>query len=144
MIVLSSVVLPVPLRPRTASDSPSLRLRSILEMTRASPEPPETCRNARILCIEALAEIDLPHPWVGGYLLHAAFGQQRAVHENRDATGEAEHQVHVMLDEQQRDLKRKRRHSGEALVTFGLGHAGRRFIEQEDARSARECQRDLE
>ena len=57
---------------------------------------------------------------------------------------EAEHQVHVVLDEQHGDVLGQRRHRGEDFVAVFFGHAGGGLVEQQHARPARQRERDLE
>ena len=54
--------------------------------------------------VTRLAEIDLAHARVGGDLLRRAFEQNAPADHHDDAAGEAEHEVHVVLDEQHRDV----------------------------------------
>ena len=57
------------------------------------------------------AEIDLAHARVGRDLLRRALDQNLAPHHDDDARGEAEHDVHVVLDEQHGDVLRQARRS---------------------------------
>src|ERR1700738_3225632 len=143
-IVLRRVVLPVPLRPSTASDSPSTRRRSMWEMMTASPYPADTSRSASSSRIEALPAVDGAHPRLRRDLLRGAFGEESAVHENRDATGEAEYQVHVVLDEQHGNFARKSGERGVQLVSLRLRHAGCRLGPKGGGRTGRKGGRDLQ
>src|SRR5229473_3218223 len=51
-----------------------------------------------------LPEIDLVHALVPGDLLRRPLDQHFALHQNGDALREAEHQIHVVLDDQDRDV----------------------------------------
>ena len=59
-------------------------------------------------------------------------------------SAKAEDEVHVVLDEQHRDVPRQGRHRGEQFVPFRLRHAGGRLVEQQHARAAGEGDGDLE
>ena len=57
---------------------------------------------------------------------------------------EAEHQVHVVLDQQHRDVGRQGGDGVEDVAPLGFGHAGRRLVEQQHLRRAGEGRGDLE
>jgi hypothetical protein len=62
------------------------------------------------------AEIDLAHTGVGRDLLRRALHQDAARDHDDDAGGEAEHEVHVVLDEQHRDVLGEAGDGGEQLA----------------------------
>ena len=58
--------------------------------------------------------------------------------------GEAEDHVHVVLDEQQRQIVGQAGHRLEDVAAFFLRHAGGRLVEQQHFRLGRERQRDFQ
>src|SRR3989442_7105606 len=130
MMVRSSVLLPTPLRPRmatlpfcgTASETPS--------STMASPYPARMSRSSSIF-----PEIHLAHARIEADLVGRAFDQDPPADHHDDAAGEAEHHVHVVLDEEHGELAREIRDHGEELGALALRHAGGRLIQQQHARA---------
>src|SRR5437764_14301647 len=97
---LTSVVLPMPLRPSSASACPCATPSEIRSSTTASPYPAVSASIARRSGIDRLlAEIDRLHARIARDLLRRALDEQFAVDQHRDAVGEREHDVHVVLDE---------------------------------------------
>ena len=142
--VLTSVVLPAPLRPSSASERPSARLRSRPEKTRASPYPAlKTSRRAAQPCA-SVSEIGFAHAGVGGDFGWRAFHQQAAGDQNGNARREAKHQIHVVLDQQDRHVGGQPGQRGEHLGPLADRHAGGRFVEKQRARAARQRQRDFQ
>ena len=62
--------------------------------------------------------------------------RHRAADQHRDALGEAEHEVHVVLDEQDRDVARQLRDDAEELGALAGGNAGGGLVEQQDRAAA--------
>src|SRR5882672_2559640 len=112
MIVASSVVLPTPLRPRTESDPRSGRAKPISSITTVSPYPARTSLRVSASAMTLLPEVDLVHALVAPDFIGRALDQHLALDEHGDAPREAEHQVHVVLDDEDRDLD-------EALLAVG-------------------------
>ena len=136
-----SVVLPTPLRPSTASASPSprrtpserrWRRHSRRRDSTGAAQPCGSRRDRRRARADRRDRLGL------------AFGQQGAVDQHRDALREAEHQVHVVLDQQHRHVGGQGRDGGEDVAPLGLRHAGRRLVEQQHPRRAGEGRGDLE
>src|SRR6185312_15853629 len=75
--------------------------------------------------IFAVAEIDFADLGMVGDFVGRALAQYLTRDQHRDALGEAEHHVHVVLDEQHRDVVGQRRESLENLGAFLLRHARR-------------------
>ena len=118
MMVATSVVLPMPLRPSTASAPPSASVkRDIGQHDRLAVAGGQSV-DAQELSHAGLAEIDLAHARIGGDLGGRAFDQHRAVHQHGDALGEAEHHVHVVLDQQHGHARAATRHGGEDVVAL--------------------------
>src|SRR5689334_10524219 len=103
-IELISVVLPVPLRPSSASTWPSASASDISGSTTASPYPARRPWMERRSGIGRLAEIDRPHLRIARDLVGRALGEQAAIDQHRDAVGEGEYEVHVVLDQEHRDV----------------------------------------
>src|SRR5258706_103572 len=113
MIARSVVVLPTPLRPSSAVDSPDLISR--LTPCRMCSLPIWTCTSRRlsmrrlldIVLVLRAAEIGLAHPLVGGDLLRAAGGENGALRHDGDVVGHSEHDLHVVLDDHDVDGARE-------------------------------------
>ena len=58
--------------------------------------------------------------------------------------GEVEHQVHVVLDQQHRHIRRQRGHGLQQFLALARRHAGHRLVEQQHARLAGQRNRDLQ
>src|SRR4051812_19330284 len=104
MIARSVVVLPTPLRPSSATDSPlptssdtPCRMCSLPRCT-CTPES----LSMRFLVLEDVvlraAEVGLAHALVGADRLRRAARQHRALRHHRDVVGKAEDHFHVVLD----------------------------------------------
>src|SRR5215472_3369415 len=79
----------------------------------------------------ALAEIDAPDARVVGDLGGGPLAQHLALDENGDALGEAEDEVHVVLDDQNGDARGQLLETLEDAMGFERGHAGRWLVEQQ-------------
>src|SRR6478736_2289398 len=119
-IELISVVLPVPLRPSSASTWPSASVSDMPDSTTASPYPARRLSMARRSGIGGLAEIDRLDLGIPGHLVGRALHQHRAVDEDGDAVGEREHQVHIVLNQQHRDVTRQGGNRRQNIVTLAL------------------------
>ena len=91
-----------------------------------------------------LAEIDRLDARIAGHGRDVALGEDGAVDQHGDGLREVEDQVHVVLDEQDRDVGRQRADGLEDLLALAFGHARDRLVEQQHARLAGERERDLE
>src|SRR6516165_5964418 len=141
---LMSVVLPVPLRPSSASDCRSAMATLMSVSTTASPYPALRPSTRRRSDMRRLAEIDLLDAGVARDLLRGALDEHRAVDEEGDAASELEHEVHIVLDQQHRYVVRQRRDDVEDHVPLRLGNSRRRLVQQQHARTAGYRQRDLQ
>src|SRR5262252_3034561 len=144
MIVASSVVFPTPLRPRTASDPRSGSENAISSSTTVSPYPARTSFRTSASGMALLAEVHLMHALVLAYLLGRAFDQHLALNQHGDAPREAEHEIHVVLDDEDRDLLRQSVQHLEDAMGFERGHARRRLVEEQHARLEAQRDRDLD
>src|SRR5258708_4230566 len=143
MIVASSVVLPTPLRPRMARVPFSRTERPISSRTTVSPYPAFKLSIFNKSGMLLFTEVHLAHTLVGADFLRRSLHQHRARREHRDAPGETEHEVHVVLDDQDRDVPRHRIEHLQDAVGLRGRHAGRRLVEQQHARAQAEGDRDL-
>src|SRR5689334_11308595 len=108
MSVRSKVVLPTPLRPRSARLPPSRRVKETSSSTTDSPYPAtRPCASRRSGTGGLIAEIDLAHARVGRDLPGRSLGEDRSGGEHRDPLGEAEDEIHVVLDEEHAHLARQ-------------------------------------
>src|SRR4051794_25255682 len=83
-IDLIRVVLPVPLRPSSASTWPSARLNDILGSTTASPYPARRSSITNSSDIGALAEIDRLDARIASHLVWRTLHQHGAGHQHRN------------------------------------------------------------
>src|SRR5215831_6792766 len=143
MIVASSVVFPTPLRPRTASDPRSGSENAISSRTTVSPYPARTSFRTSASAMALLAEIHLVDALVLADLLGRALDQHLALDEHGDALRKAEHQIHVVLYDEDRDVARQPVEHLEDAVGLERGHARRRLVEEQHARLEPERDRDL-
>src|SRR3954452_11535426 len=132
-IELISVVLPVPLRPSSASTWPSASESDMPESTTASPYPARKPLMARRSGIGRLAEIDRLDLGIARHFFRRAFDQHGAIDQDRNPVGEREYQVHVVLNQQHRDIPRQGADRRQDIVALALGHAGGRLVEQQHA-----------
>src|SRR5262249_33262902 len=127
-MVRSKVLLPTPFRPSTARLSPAGISSDTSSRTTASPYPARTFRRASSVSgMPGLAQIDLAHARIGGYLVRGALDQHAAADHHDDAAGEAKHDVHVVLDEEHRDVLGEVGNRGEERGTLAPGHPGGRL-----------------
>src|ERR1700722_8465656 len=117
-IELTKVVLPVPLRPNSASTWLSGRRSDMPCKTTASPYPERSPSMHRRSGIGGLAEIDRFHPCVARHFVRRTLDQHRAIDQHRNPVGETEHQIHVVLDQQHRDVARQCRYRRQNVVAL--------------------------
>src|SRR6188508_1013245 len=129
-IVARSVVLPTPLRPRSATLSPSAMASDTSSTTTASPYPALTPSSERRSAMTLVPQVDGLHALVGGDLARRALGEDLAAHQHRDALGEAEHEAHVVLDEEHRHVLRQGRDGAQHRDAFRRRDAGGGLVEQ--------------
>src|SRR5882724_13100032 len=133
-IELISVVLPVPLRPSSASTWPSPSASDMPDSTTASPYPARKPLMARSSDIDGLlAEIDRLDLGIARHLVRRAFDQHGTVDQHRNPVGKGEHQIHIVLDQQYRDVARQGGDGRQNIVALALGHAGGGLIQQQHA-----------
>src|ERR1043166_684725 len=150
MMVSSKVDLPTPLRPSTARLPRSGTSSEMPSSTTASPYPARTSSStssgsAMTRPVTAgLAEIDLAHARVGRDLVRCAFEEDAAARPYDDAARKPKHEVHVVLDEQHRDVAREVRDDLEQFLALVARDAGGGLIEQQHLRPGGERERDFE
>src|SRR5262245_32563943 len=121
MMVRRSVDLPTPLRPSTARLPPFATASVMPSSTTASPQPARTSLSAsNASAMSRPTEIDLAHARVGGDFLGRTLQQNPPSDHHDDAMCKTEHDVHVVLDEQHRDLLREVGDDREQLGTLLL------------------------
>src|SRR5260370_29796813 len=79
-----------------------------------------------------LAKIDLSHAWIACDFLDTAFGEQRAPHEHGYSLSEVEDQIHIVLDEQYRDVVRQRGDTLEDVAAISGRNAGGRLVKKKN------------
>ena len=77
-----------------------------------------------------LAEIDLPHARIVDDIMRGVLDEHAAIDEHGERVGEAEHEVHVVLDQDEGHRAGKCRNNVENLFSLGFRHAGSRLVEQ--------------
>src|SRR5271165_377437 len=99
-----NVDLPTPLRPMTATISPTRTFKSIPCRIGELPYPVRRPVSSSSVSdgIVANAEIDRLHVFVGGDLVDRAFGEQLAEMQDGHLFGNLAHKRHVVLDHQDR------------------------------------------
>jgi hypothetical protein len=94
--------------------------------------------------VTIFAEIHRAHLRVGHDLLRRALREHGALHQHGDLLGEAEHHIHVVLDDQHGDVGIEAGDHIEDEMALRGRHAGRRLVEQQHARPLGERNRDLD
>src|SRR3954454_4423768 len=144
-IALQSVVLPMPLRPMTATGSaPIAKLAS----STASADPYRACRPATSSSASAAAmappEIELVHELAGTDLAGRALQQQLSLVEHGDALGDGQRDVHVVLDDDQGHLRIELEEHPRQHDPLGPREPGGRLVEHEQPRLGSQREADLE
>src|SRR5439155_12741263 len=133
MIVLSSVVLPMPLRPSRATASPARTSSETPKRIGVAPYPAWTSwtRNTSVL---RAAEIGVDHSRIVADLLRRALGDLLAEVQHSHPVGDPHDDRHVVLDEQQREppLERDRPDERRRLARLARRHAGGGLVEQQE------------
>src|SRR5947209_8580719 len=150
MIARNVVVLPTPLRPSSAADSPAFTSR--LTPCRICSLPIWTwtswrlsiCGLLDIILVFRTAEIGLAHLLVGGHLLRAAAGENRTLRQDGDVVGDPEHDLHVVLDDHEVDRAGELANLRDRAFRFGGAHPAGRLIEQQQSRLGNQRHADFE
>src|SRR3954470_2313529 len=141
MIERTVVVFPMPFLPRSVTTSPAAMSRSTPKSTLLAPY---AVSRFCTLSSKLFPEVGLAHRRVGADLRRRAGGNQAAADQHRDAIREAEHRVHVVLDEEHRHALADLLDQGDHRLRFLRAHAGHRLIEQDELRVGGEGEPDLE
>ena len=80
-----------------------------------------------------LAEIDRAHSGIAADLGRRAAHQHASAHQHHDLPGETEHHVHVVLDDQDRDVGGQLVEHVVDDARLSRRNAGRRLVEQQHA-----------
>src|SRR5262245_28683804 len=148
MIERTVVVLPMPLRPMSVTISPGAMASDMPNSTWLRPEQVSifatSSSDASAMRLLLLAEIGLAHLGIGPDRLRAARGDDAAVDQDRDPVGEREHRLHIMLDQQDRQLALELAQRPDHARALLRSHSGHRLVEQQHARSRGERHGDLE
>src|SRR5258705_4223175 len=136
-IVLSVVVFPAPLLPRSVTISPCPTSRPTPLSARISPYDTSSdstlSTRLRPRPGAALAQVGFDHRRVALDLARRPLGDLLAVIEHRDPVGDLHDHAHVVLDQDNGDAEvghepTQQMHQG---ARFPLGHAGRRLVEEQ-------------
>src|SRR5215475_9739280 len=136
MIVASRVVLPTPLRPIMDTVSLGASARRMSSSTTVSPWPARTLsssstRSAMMASAMAfLAKINRPHLFVIHDFGGCTLGEDRTLHQHGDLFCKAEHDVHIVLDDENSDVRIERRNHIENEMAFGRRHTRGRFFQE--------------
>src|ERR1700681_3043873 len=129
-IALSVVLLPAPFAPSSDTISPSATTSEM--PCSASTAPYRATRSWISSSIERAAEIRGDHVGVARDLLGRSFRDVLAEVQHRDAVADGHHEVHVVLDEQQRRiLLANAAQQCDEGVGFGRVHPRRGLVEQQ-------------
>src|SRR5680860_351754 len=123
----SNVVLPAPLRPTRVTTSPALTLRETSPRTRASPYQADRPSISSM----SLPQVCRDHSVVRAHLFVASLGQDLALLQHRDLTGEIANDVHVVVDEHDGATLGDLLDQGDRAFDVLHTHTRRRFVEQQ-------------
>src|SRR5690349_12160956 len=143
----SVVVLPAPFAPSTATISPSPTERSIPCSACNGPYRAATPRSSsRGMLGPLAAQIRLDHRRVALNLRGRALGDLAPEVEDVHAVGDAHHEVHVVLDQQDRQLERRADPPDQAgeLPDLVVAEAAGGLVEQQQARAGSESPGELD
>ena len=73
-------------------------------MITVGPNPAVTPSSRSRPAMLAVSKINFTHPLIGGYFFRRTFEENRALHQDGNLLGKSEHQIHVVIDQQHRDL----------------------------------------
>src|SRR5262249_42223691 len=138
MIARSVVVLPTPLRPSSAAHSPGFTSR--LTPCRMCSLPICTCTSSSlsmrlfldVVFVLLAAEIGLAHALVGGDLRRTAGGKNCALRHHSDVVGDAEDDLHVVLDDNNIDHTRELADFADRALGLRRAHSAGGLIEQQE------------
>src|SRR5436190_774411 len=140
MIARKVVVLPTPLRPRSAAHSPARTSR--FTPCRMCSFPMWTWTSSsrsmagffHVVFVLLAAEIGLAHALVGGDLGRTPGGKDRPLRHDRDVIGNPEHHLHVVLDDNDVDRTCELAYFCDCPLGLGRTHPAGRLIEEKKTR----------
>src|SRR5262249_33938927 len=108
MIERTVAGLPMPLRPMSVAISPGATAGYMPDRPRRRPWQVSmldaSSSEPSAMTLLLLAEIGLPHLGIGPDRLRRAGRDDAAIDQHRDAIGQREHRLHIMLDQQNGEL----------------------------------------
>src|SRR4029453_12652257 len=137
LIDFSSVVFPTPLRPIRQTTVPAGTSSETFHSTWLSPKAtlrPRTSSMRGFRRGVAAAEVDFAHPRILLDLVHRALAEHAALVENGDPSGQAAHELHVVLDDQHRSIARDGLQQLGGARGLLVGHSGHRLVHQQELR----------
>src|SRR5207302_3763885 len=117
MMLLSSVVLPTPLRPMRQTTFPCFTSRSTSRRMSVSPYATCSCLMLSI-GLPVVSEIYLNHLGIALHFLHGALTERLALVQNGHSAGDLADESHVVVDHHQRMLAGQRQE--QLTGAFGL------------------------
>src|ERR1700732_2723733 len=150
IIARSVVVLPTPLRPSNAADSPGFTSR--LTPCRMCSLPIWTWTSRRLsmgglldeILVLGAAEIGFADALIVGDGRRTAAGQDRPLGQNGDVVGDPEHDIHVVLDNDDIDGARQVADFCDRAAGLRWAHAAGWLIEEKQARLGNQGHPNLE
>src|SRR5688500_8584829 len=144
-IVIMSVVLPAPLGPSRQVMEPAATSRETPFSASILPYAVTSSRTVSITPASRSAEIGFLHQRIVLDLRRRALGDLLAEVEDRDAVGDAHHELHHMLDEQDGHAAAAQLHDPVAQLRDLLAvHSRGRLVQQQEPRPGGERARQLE
>src|SRR6202023_932922 len=131
------VVLPTPLRPSRAAHSPAFTSRFTpcricsLPMWTWTSSSLSTRRLPDVVLVVLATQIGLADTLVGGDFVRASGGKNRALRQHGDVVCDLEHDLHVVLDDDDIDRACELADFFDGTLGFGRAHAASRFVEQQ-------------
>ena len=148
----SIVVLPTPLRPSSATASPSCTTRSrsvstccrhIRRAAASSSSSGFASRTGRTISVRTVGtraactcrtHIGRDHVWIAGNLGRLAVGDHAALVQHGNAVRQRQHAIDVVLDQQHGVGRGELADQRADHLAVGFGQAGQRFVEQQQLR----------
>ncbi len=145
MIAEIVVVLPMPLRPSSVTTSPARIASSTPNSTRPSPYPASSPLTSSIRPFPLRRDRRGAPPGRRGSPSGGPRRDDASIDQDRDAVGQREDRIHVVLDEDDREPSLEAGRAGRRIsAELGHPHPGHRLVEQQQARPARQDHRQFE
>src|SRR6202035_4993667 len=94
--------------------------------------------------MRVFAEIDGAHALIRSDRLWLALDQELPRNQHRNTLGETEHKVHVVLDQEDRDVGWQSGEGGEDVLPLLLRYAGGGFVQEQHLRPCSQREGDLQ